>query len=67
MLVDGAGADVAAAGIGHLGPSSPAQQRAQQVIAGPQTAGLPVGNVVFLHSGGIDHHALAGTVVHLRA
>ena len=67
MLVNGAGADVAAAGIGHLGPSSPAQQRPQQVIAGPQTAGLPVGNVVFLHVGRVDHHPLAGTVVHLRA
>lgn len=67
MLVDGAGADIAAAGIGHLGPAPAAQQRAQQVIAGPQAAGLPVGNVIFLHVRGVDRHPLAGTVVHLRA
>ena len=39
MLVDGAAAQVAAAGEGHLRPAEAAQQSAHQIVAGTDPAG----------------------------
>ena len=61
MLVDGAAAQVAAAGEGHLRPAEAAQQSAHQIVAGTNPAGqlvwdLPVADVgaVNVHRGAVD-------------
>ena len=61
VLVDGASAQVAAAGHGHLRVAEAAQQRAHQIVAGPDLAPdlighRPVADVaaVHLHGGAVD-------------
>ena len=56
MLVDGADAEVAAAGHGHGGLPKPAQQRAQQVVAGPDAAGQIVGRAGAVDGMAVDFH-----------
>ena len=67
VLVDGAGAEVAAAGHGHLCLAEPGQQRTEEVIAGAHLAGQVIRDVGAGQVGGVD---LVGVLVqhpHLRA
>ena len=54
VLVNGAGAKVAAAGHGHLGRAETAQQRAQKIIAGAHLAGQIVRHLCTGQAGGIN-------------
>ena len=67
VLVDRAGAQIAAAGHGHLCLAEAGEQCAQEVIAGAHLAGQVVGDVGAGQVGGVD---LVGVLVqhpHLRA
>ena len=59
VLVDGADAEVAAAGHGHGGLTEAAQQRAQQVIAGADTAGQVVGRAGAVDGVAVDLDGVA--------
>jgi len=60
VLVDGAGAEVAAAGHGHLGLAEAGQQCAEEIVAGAHLAGQVVGDVGAGQMGGVD---LVGVLV----
>ena len=60
VLVDGAGAEVAAAGHGHLGLAEAGQQCAEEIVAGTHLAGQVVGDVGAGQMGGVD---LVGVLV----
>ena len=59
MLVNGADAEVAAAGHGHGGLTEAAQQSAQQVIAGADTAGQIIGRAGAVDGVTVDLHRVA--------
>ena len=67
MLVDGTGAEVAAAGHSDLACTKTAQQRTQEVVAGPHLAGQLVRHFGAINVGGINFigaaadHADTGT------
>ena len=54
VLVNGPGAQVAAARHSHLRRAEPPQQRAKEVVAGPHLAGKLVGDLGAVDAGGID-------------
>ena len=60
VLVDGAGAEVAAAGHGHLGLAEAGQQCAEEIVAGAHLAGQVVGDIGAGQMGGVD---LVGVLV----
>ena len=65
MLVDGAGAQIAAAGHGHLCLAKAGEQRTQEVVAGTHLAGQIVRDVGAVQVGGVDLVGIA--VQHLDA
>ena len=67
VLVHGTGTDFAAAGGWHLGLPAPAEQGAEQVIAGAQPLGIPVGNRCAFRGPGIDPHHFPGLIFHFGA
>ena len=67
MLVDGAGAEVAAAGHGHLSLAKTGQQCAQKVVAGAHLAGQVVRDVGAGQMGGVDLVGVAVEHLDLRA
>ena len=67
VLVDGAGAQVAAAGHGHLRPAKAGQQSAQEVVAGTHLTGQIVRHVGAGQMGGVDLVGVAVEHLDLRA
>jgi len=66
MLLKGAIADGAAAGIAHLALTAAAQQRAPQIIAGAHALRILIGNMEAVYRPGIHRHAARlGLVIHL--
>ena len=65
VLVDGAGAQIAAAGHGHLCLAKAGEQRTQEVVAGTHLAGQIVRDVGAVQVGGVDLVGIA--VQHLDA
>ena len=67
VLVDGAGAQVAAAGHGYLRPAKAGQQSAQEVVAGTHLTGQIVRHVGAGQMGGVDLVGVAVEHLDLRA
>ena len=67
MLVDGAGAQIAAAGHRHRGGAEPAQQRAQEIVAGAHLAAELVGHFGAGDAGGVDLEGVCIQHLHLCA
>ena len=59
VLVDGPDAEIAAAGHGHSSLAEAAQQRAQQVIAGPDPAHQLEGRLGGVHMAAVDLHRVS--------
>ena len=67
MLVDGPHAEIAAAGHGHRGLAKAAQQRAQQVIAGPDPPRQLIAGAGGTDGAAVQLHRVAVQDPHLRA
>ena len=65
MLVDGTGAEIAAAGHGHLGLAEPTQQRPEKIVRGANLPGHLMGHGGGVDAGGVDLHGTAAQAPHL--